>query len=191
MNNQTVSFDDELLIVVDKDDNIIDYKPKDECHAGDAILHRAFSIFIFNEANELLLQKRSKEKPLWPKFWSNSCCSHPRKGESRDEAAVRRLKEELGFTTDLKHLYTFDYFAPYSGNGSEREVCAVYLGFYDGKLNSNPTEVADTRWVHMDELTESMETYPERYTPWFKMEWERLLSDFSNEISGNISQSQS
>ena len=80
-NNNIVSFDDEKLIVVDKDDNILDYKTKAECHAGKGILHRAFSIFIFNEKKQLLIHKRSGSKQLWPYFWSNSCCSHPRKGE--------------------------------------------------------------------------------------------------------------
>ncbi len=178
MNSTKVSFDDELLIVVDENDNIIDYKSKDICHQGDALLHRAFSIFIFNENNELLLQQRSSEKPLWPKYWSNSCCSHPRKGESRDEAANRRLYEELGISADLGHVYTFNYFAPYSDQGAEREVCAVYVGYFTGQLDVNETEVADTEWIGIDELTESIKNSPDQYTPWFKMEWERLLNDF-------------
>ena len=127
-NTQQVSFDDEMLILVDEKDNITGYKNKLECHEGEGILHRAFSIFIFNDAGELLLQKRSAQKHLWPNYWSNSCCSHPRKGEELENATQRRLAEELGISTPLKHLFTFQYYAPYKNIGSEREMCAVFIG---------------------------------------------------------------
>ena len=96
MSHNVVSFDNEKLILVDKYDNVLGYKSKAECHEGEGILHRAFSIFIFNDKNQLLLQKRSAKKLLWPLYWSNSCCSHPRKGENYETATHRRLKEELG-----------------------------------------------------------------------------------------------
>ena len=104
MPNNVVSFDDEKLILVDKDDNVLGYKDKLSCHEGDGILHRAFSIFIFNKKKQLLLQKRSDQKLLWPLFWSNSCCSHPRQGEDYETAIHRRLKEELNIDTELKNL---------------------------------------------------------------------------------------
>ena len=95
-NDQIVSFDDEKLILVDESDNILGYETKVKAHEGIGILHRAFSLFIFNDKKELLIQKRSQDKPLWPMFWANSVCSHPRKGEEYDTAIHRRLKEELG-----------------------------------------------------------------------------------------------
>ncbi len=113
-----VSFDNELLICVDQDDNVIDYKTKVECHAGEAILHRAFSIFIFNDQGDVLIQQRSDQKPLWPLIWSNTCCSHPRKGETVEDAAHRRLKEEMGLEADLKYLFKFRYHVPYKDKGA-------------------------------------------------------------------------
>ena len=95
--------------MVDSDDNILGYKSKLECHQGKGILHRAFSIFIFNFSGELLLQQRSAQKLLWPSFWSNSCCSHPRPGEDIEEAAHRRLQEELGFDCPLQEVFSFTY----------------------------------------------------------------------------------
>ena len=181
-NNTQVSFDDEMLIVVDEDDNIIDYKDKVTCHRGDGILHRAFSIFIFNDAGELLIHQRSAQKPLWPMIWSNSCCSHPRKGEELENATQRRLAEELGLSTSLKHLYTFRYHARYQNIGSEHEMCAVFIGKSNDKVRVNPTEIAEWRFVPINEVTRELAKHPEKYSPWFKMEWERLMLDFMDEI---------
>lgn len=175
MNDAQVSFDDEMLIVVDKNDNIIDYKDKVTCHRGEGILHRAFSIFIFNDAGEVLIQQRSDQKPLWPLFWSNSCCSHPRKGEDLENATTRRLAEELGISTPLKHLYTFQYHARYETVGSEHEVCAVYIGKSNGPVQVNPNEVAEWKFISINDLTSAMAKAPARYSPWFKMEWEQLM----------------
>ena len=181
-NPEIVSFEDELLIVVDEQDNPVDYKTKAECHDGEAILHRAFSLFIFNSEHELLLQKRSKDKRLWPLYWSNSCCSHPRKGESMELATQRRLEQELGLRTSLTYLYKFTYFAPFGEKGSERELCWVYIGKSDEQVQVNPTEIAEWQYVSIPELNAALESHPENYTPWFKMEWERLQQDFINEI---------
>ena len=117
MPGKVVSFEDEKLILVDENDNAIGYENKDVCHNGAGILHRAFSIFIFNSNNELLLQQRHTDKRLWGAFWSNSCCSHPRKGESYPQATVRRLKEELGLDTKLRYLYRFQYQASFGDKG--------------------------------------------------------------------------
>src|SRR3989339_119662 len=101
----------DLLILVDKRDNILGYEIKEKCHEGPGLLHRAFSIFIFNDKDELFIQKRSKAKLLWPRYWSNTCCSHPRIGESYIQGANRRLVEECGFGTELKYLSKFHYCA--------------------------------------------------------------------------------
>lgn len=181
-NHRQVSFDDEPLILVDKDDRIVGYKDKAACHRGSGILHRAFSIFIFNEKGQVLMQKRSSQKPLWPLYWSNSCCSHPRKGESYEVATRRRLEEELGFTTDLKFLYKFQYQARFNDDGSENELCAVYIGKYDGPVKTNPNEIAEWRFMDVGELDRQLTENPENFTPWFKMEWERLRKDFREEV---------
>ncbi len=162
------------LILVNKNDKITGFEEKSRCHSLKGFLHRAFSIFIFNKRGELLFQQRSRYKPLWPLFWSNSCCSHPRKGEQILATAKRRLQEELGFTTNLKHIYKFYYRAEYKKIGSENEICYVLLGNYDGQVKSNPQEVNDYRWIKIAELKKDILNNPEKYTPWFKKEIKQL-----------------
>jgi len=169
---------DDLLVVVDKQDKVLGYDTKSNCHKNDAKLHRAFSVFIFNRGGELLVQKRSEKKLLWPLYWSNSCCSHPRQDEPYVEAAERRLTEELGFTTKLSYIYKFIYEASFKDVGKESELCAVLIGETDKKIHeikSDPYEVADFKYVNIRELSKNMKRYPERYTPWFKMEFSKLL----------------
>jgi len=179
-NHETVSFDDELLICVDERDNVVGYKTKAECHAGAGILHRAFSIFIFTSDNRLLVQQRSPEKELWDHYWSNSCCSHPRKGETSDQAARRRLEEELGLETDLRYLYKFHYQVPYGDKGSEHEICSVFVGRSDESPTVNPHEIADWRYLDLDTIDHEFSAHSEQYTPWFKMEWARIRSSYQD-----------
>ena len=181
-NSEIVSFDDEMLVVVDENDKIIDYKSKIECHQGNGILHRAFSIFIFNSIGQIIMQKRSEQKLLWPLYWSNSCCSHPRKGESLDTAIHRRLEEELGFDTNLNYLYTFQYQAKFKDVGSENELCAVYIGMSDEQVRVNKNEIAEWRFIDPEELTKEVDDTPDQFTPWFKMEWTRLTKDYEERI---------
>ncbi len=182
MNDRIVSFEDEPLIVVDEQDKILDYKSKAECHKGNGILHRAFSIFIFNHKKQLLLQKRSEQKLLWPLFWSNSCCSHPRKGESYDQATVRRLHEELNIKAPLRFLYKFIYQARYEQIGSEYELCSVYLGRSDQPPDVNPNEIADWKYIDLPQLDEHMALYPDSYSPWFKMEWHSIRTEYIEKL---------
>jgi isopentenyl-diphosphate delta-isomerase len=172
--NKKVSFDDELLVLVNEQDEIIGYKDKLSCHQGSGILHRAFSIFIFNDEGQLLMQQRSKQKNLWPLFWSNSCCSHPRKGERMGRAVSRRLWEELGFRTDLKFVYKFMYQATYNDTGSEHEYCSVFIGKTDKPAQYNINEIADVKYMPAEELDRMVEEDSDELTPWFKMEWEEL-----------------
>lgn len=174
-----VSFDDELLILVDSADNITGYENKAAAHRGRGLLHRAFSIFLFNERGDVLLHKRGATKPLWPGYWTNSCCSHPRKGETYETAVERRLYEELGVSADLTYLYQFQYNADFEGQGSENELCAVFVGRLANtrELNPNPTEIAECRWVSCAELEAWLAAEPDCFTPWFKLEWARLRSD--------------
>lgn len=157
------------LIVVNKKDQVLGYKTKKACHHGRGFLHRAFSILIFNKNGELLLQKRSREKELWPLFWSNSCCSHPVKGEETKMAAEKRLKEELGFTVPLKFLFKFSYEANYKNIGGERELCYIFRGFYEGKVSPKKKEVSGIRWMTLEDLEKEMEKKSEVFTPWFKI----------------------
>jgi len=172
--DEVVSSDDEPLILVDEADREIGHLSKGECHDGDGILHRAFSLFIFNPEGDLLLQQRSAEKRLWPLYWSNSCCSHPRRGETMESATQRRLLQELGMTAALEHLFTFQYRASYLDLGTEHELCWVFAGRTDRPPRPNSTEIADVRWVSGDLLTRELDQRPEVFTPWFVLEWPRV-----------------
>ena len=137
-------------------------------------MHRGFSLFIFNDEGQLLLQRRSAEKPLWPLFWSNSCCSHPRLGETMDEATHRRLDQELGLSCDLNYLYKFRYQAQYGEIGAEHEFCWVYTGKCSHNLRTNGNEVSAWRYVSPTDLDDEIRHRPEAFTPWFLLEWERI-----------------
>ena len=175
-NGDVVSFDNEALIIVDAQDRILGHGTKAELHQGAGTLHRAFSIFLFNDAGHVLLQKRSADKPLWPEFWSNTCCSHPRRGESYGIATSRRLKEELGVEAPLRFTHRFRYQAQFSAEGAEHELCSVYVGRIDGDPMPNPQEVSDWQWISPSALDEWLDTNPENLTPWFKLEWAELRS---------------
>lgn len=182
MRDETVSNASEELILVDELDRQIGAKPKSDCHQGNGILHRAFSIFVFNDKNELLLQQRSAEKPLWPNYWSNTCCSHPRVGESMEEAVVRRLDQELGFHCPVEFLYKFKYQARYGCVGAEHEYCWVYSGRYSGPLDINISEIGDSRYITVADLEAELNENPEQFTPWFKMEWVHIREHFLDRI---------
>jgi isopentenyl-diphosphate delta-isomerase len=175
---EIVSNASEQLILVDDHDREIGFKGKADCHAGFGALHRAFSIFVFNRNNELLLQQRSKSKMLWPGYWSNTCCSHPRRGEVMADAVTRRLKQELGFACPLEYLYKFKYQAQYGAVGAEHELCHVYFGRYDGHVDVNVTEIAAWRFVGVDALERELAATPETFTPWFKMEWVHIKANY-------------
>ncbi len=172
----TVSFDDEALIIVDSQDRILGHGNKAKLHEGAGTLHRAFSIFLFNDQGEVLLQQRSHQKRLWPLFWSNTCCSHPRQGESYGVATRRRLNEELGMTSDLIFTHRFRYQAQFDEWGAEHELCSVYVGKAHGDPAVNPREIADWQWVTPHALDAWIEKTPETLTPWLKMEWQALRS---------------
>jgi 1-deoxy-D-xylulose-5-phosphate synthase len=174
---------EESLVLVDADDRAIGYKSKDVCHAGDGLLHRAFSVFIFNSKKQLLMQKRSSEKLLWPLYWSNSACSHPRKGEDGKAAAMRRAKEELGIKVSLRQLFKFQYHARFKSVGSEREVCTVFLGKTDAPVKFNPSEIKEVKYIDMKTLNRNIRLHPEAYTPWFKTEWKRIRRDYKAAIN--------
>ncbi len=181
--NAIVSDDAELLVLVDADDQAIGNLDKKSCHDGDGVLHRAFSLFVFNPEGELLMQQRAAGKRLWPGYWSNSCCSHPRQGEDMADAVVRRSAQELGFRVAPSYLYKFEYQASFADEGSEHELCSVFLARHTGAVQVNPTEIDAWQWMSPEVLNQALRDRPGQFTPWFKLEWERLQREFSSELA--------
>ena len=168
----------EELILVDDKDNQIGTEEKMEAHRQGK-LHRAFSIFIFNSNKEMLIHKRAGAKYHSGGLWTNACCSHPAPGEGTEEAAHRRLKEEMGFDCDLKEVTSFTYRAGL-GELTEHEFDHVFVGFYDGEITPDKSEVEDFKYVKLDELRHDIEKNPGKYTAWFiiameKVNWESVL----------------
>lgn len=180
---ENVSSESEKLILVDEHDNEIGTISKADAHDADGTLHRAFSLFIFNDQGELLLQQRSPEKRLWGGYWSNSCCSHPRAGEEMDEAVHRRLEQELGVQAELEFVYKFTYQAGFGDQGAEHELCWVYLGRTSDQVNANASEVSEWRWIKPEALEAEIAGSPKRFTPWFKLEWEQLKAAYGDRLS--------
>jgi len=174
---------EDVLVCVDSDDNVLGYKGKFECHSGEGILHRAFSVFLFNSRHEVLLQQRAPGKRLWPDYWSNSCCSHPRRGERMEHAVSRRLMQELGVAAAVRPLYAFEYHARYLDQGSEHELCSVFAGRFDGAPAPNQDEIASWRFVSPEQLDAEIAADPERFTPWLKLEWARIRAEHGDAIA--------
>ena len=159
---------EENVILVNKDDEQIGLMPKLEAHEK-AVLHRAFSVFVLNSNNEIMLQQRAHHKYHSPLLWTNTCCSHQREGESNVQAGSRRLFEEMGFKTDLKELFHFIYKAPFDNGLTEHELDHVMIGYYDEMPEINPEEVEAWKWMDIEEVRKDMLLHPEIYTVWFKI----------------------
>ena len=170
------------LILVDEEDCTLGFLSKAQCHAGRGVLHRAFSLLIFNAAGELLIQQRSASKRLWPLYWSNSCCSHPRGSETLEAATQRRLQEELGLSCPLKFLFKFQYQAQFDATGAEHELCSVFIGRSSAPLVINVSEVADWRWISPEALQSEIADPARRFTPWFLLEWGRIWQEYRSEV---------
>jgi isopentenyl-diphosphate Delta-isomerase len=177
-----VSSENEPLILVDSSDRAVGELDKAACHDGDGVLHRAFSLFIFDPEGRLLIQQRAPGKRLWPGYWSNSCCSHPRAGETMAEAVGRRLRQELGLEAALHYVYKFEYTARYLDLGTEHELCWVYVGRTTAQPVINSTEIGDWRWIAPADLDAELASHDERFTPWFKLEWRRLKARFGDDL---------
>jgi isopentenyl-diphosphate Delta-isomerase len=177
VSNSTPSESDSLILV-DEADREVGHLDKARCHDGQGVLHRAFSLLIFNDAGELLLQQRSAGKRLWPLYWSNSCCSHPRRAETMETAIHRRLHEELGLRCPLQFLFKFQYQAQFDAAGAEQELCSVFVGRTSDPVRVDPGEIVAWRWISPAALqAELAGPGADRFTPWFVMEWERILRD--------------
>jgi len=159
---------EELVILVDEKDEPIGVMPKMEAHER-GVLHRAFSVFVLNDNNQIMLQQRAYHKYHSPLLWTNTCCSHQRVGETNIEAGSRRLFEEMGFTTELTDLFHFIYKAPFDNGLTEHELDHVLVGRYNESPVINPDEVESWKWMGIEEVKEDIQIHPEIYTVWFKI----------------------
>ncbi|GGF69882.1 isopentenyl-diphosphate Delta-isomerase [Wenyingzhuangia marina] len=166
------------VILVNEQDEQIGIMEKIEAHEK-ALLHRAFSVFVFNDAGELMLQQRAKDKYHSPLLWTNTCCSHQKVGETNIEAGKRRLQEEMGFTTDLKDVCSFIYKAPFDNGLTEHEFDHVLTGIYNEEPNLNPDEAEAYKWMKLEDVKADMQKNPEIYTAWFIIIFEKFYEFIS------------
>ena len=159
---------EERVVLVNPQDEVLGLMEKMQAHEN-ALLHRAFSVFLFNDKGEMLLQQRAAGKYHSPLQWTNACCSHPRENETYLDAAKRRLQEELGISAELTERFNFLYKADVGQGLWEHELDYVFTGEYNGDFALNPEEVADIKYISIDELKREIEEFPERYTEWFKI----------------------
>ncbi|PJJ11005.1 isopentenyl-diphosphate delta-isomerase [Flavobacterium sp. 1] len=160
--------EEEKVILVNELDEQIGLMPKLEAHEK-AILHRAFSVFVLNNQNEIMLQQRAHQKYHSPLLWTNTCCSHQRESETNIQAGNRRLYEEMGFSTELKELFHFIYKAPFDNGLTEHELDHVMIGYYDGEPVINIDEVEAWKWMKIEDVKDDILLNPEIYTVWFKI----------------------
>lgn len=170
----------EEVILVDENDAVLGLMEKMEAHEK-GVLHRAFSVFVLNAKNELLLQQRALTKYHSGGLWTNTCCSHPRNGEDTLAAAHRRLQEEMGFDCEMVKLLDFIYRAELDKGLIEHEFDHVFVGRWEGIPKINKEEVADYAWLDVDVLENDMQQHPEKYTAWFKIIYQKFLSHVRHE----------
>jgi isopentenyl-diphosphate delta-isomerase len=164
---------EEQVILVNENDEELGTMAKMEAHEK-AVLHRAFSVFVMNDNGEIMLQQRAAHKYHSPLLWTNTCCSHQRVGESNIEAGQRRLMEEMGFSTELKELFSFIYKAPFDNGLTEHELDHVMIGLFNAAPDINPEEVAQWKWMRPENIKADIEKNPEVYTAWFKIIFEKF-----------------
>jgi len=170
---------EEHVILVDENDTPVGLMEKIEAHEK-ALLHRAFSVFIFNKKGELMLQQRAVSKYHSPLLWTNTCCSHQREGETNIEAGKRRLQEEMGFSTDLKEVFSFIYKAPFDNGLTEHELDHVMIGFYDDAPKLNKEEAEAYKWMPLEDVKKDIEENPQLYTAWFKIIFKKSYEKLSH-----------
>lgn len=159
---------EEKVVLVDEKNEVVGLMPKMEAHEK-GLLHRAISILLYNAKGEMLIQQRAKSKYHWPLIWSNAVCSHPRENENFQEAAERRLKEELNINCSLEEVYRFIYKATDEQTGLiEHEYDVVYKGIYNEEIPFNPEEIESIRWITLDKLSQEIEEQPNVFSFWFK-----------------------
>jgi len=159
---------EEKVVLVNEKDDQLGLMNKMEAHQK-AVLHRAFSVFVFNQKGELLLQQRAHDKYHSPGLWTNTCCSHQRDGESNIVAGKRRLEEEMGFSCDLEEMFWFVYKASFDNGLTEHELDHVMIGYFDEDPKINEDEAASFKWMLLEDVKKDIEMHPELYTEWFKI----------------------
>lgn len=174
-----------VLILVNEQDEPIGKMEKMEVHQK-GLLHRAFSVFIFNKKGEMLLQKRAAGKYHSPGLWTNACCSHPQPGYEIIPAATLRLQEEMGFTTSLEKAFYFIYKATFDNGLTEYEYDHVLLGNYDGPINPNAEEVEDYRYLPLTEIKNLLQSNPSDYTTWFKIAIPKIEDYLASQIANRV-----
>jgi isopentenyl-diphosphate delta-isomerase len=162
------------VILVDENDTPLGVIEKMEAHQK-ALLHRAFSVFIFNADGEMLLHKRADSKYHSAGLWSNACCSHPKPGEDCQAAAEKRLQEEMGIITSLLKAFEFIYKAPFDDGLTEYEFDHVFVGVYDGEIIIDKDEVSDYYYAATEKIKNDIATHPEMYTEWFKIAFPKVM----------------
>lgn len=168
---------EEYVVLVNPEDEVLGLMEKQQAHIN-GLLHRAFSVFLFNDKGEMLLQKRASEKYHSPSQWTNAVCSHPRDGESYLEGAKRRVKEELGIEAELSEKFNFIYKADVGGGLWEHELDYVFTGTYNEDFNLNTNEVEKVRYISVKDLDQEIADHPERFTEWFKIILEEYKHNF-------------
>lgn len=164
---------EEQVILVNEKDEPIGLMPKMQAHE-EALLHRAFSVFVLNDKNEIMLQQRAAGKYHSPLLWTNTCCSHQREGETNIQAGKRRLQEEMGFSVELKELFSFIYKAPFDNGLTEHELDHVMVGYSNNAPAINKEEVEDWKWMGIEAVKEDMQQQPGIYTEWFKIIFDKF-----------------
>ncbi|MAN58213.1 MAG: isopentenyl-diphosphate delta-isomerase [Flavobacteriaceae bacterium] len=167
--------EEEKVVLVNERDEKIGLMPKQEAHIK-GLLHRAFSVFVLNDKNELMIQQRALHKYHSPGLWTNTCCSHQRDGETTLAAGKRRLQEEMGFTTQLKETTSFIYKAPFDNGLTEHEYDHILIGAYNDSPNINPDEVASWKWMALEDIKNDMKAQPNAYTAWFKIIFDKFYN---------------
>jgi isopentenyl-diphosphate delta-isomerase len=167
------------IVLVDEKDRVLGLKEKLSAHKIPVPLHRAISIVIFNkDKSKMLITQRAKGKPTWPLFWTNAVCSHPYPDETYQDAAKRRLTEELGISVPLKDVLNFIYSWNMDGSvWGENELDHTFVGEYDGEIDPDPNEVENYEWINISELMKDLKVHPEKYTPWFKIILDKMTKE--------------
>lgn len=165
------------VVLVDENDQVLGTMEKLKAHQ-EGRLHRAFSVLIFNDNDEMLIHKRASGKYHCGGMWTNACCSHPRLGESPKDAAIRRMQEEMGFTTAIDFVGKFIYKTSFDNGLIENELDHVFVGKFNGEPVPNPEEVEDYRYIRIEDLKEEIKKEPQNYTVWFK----KIVEEYLNEM---------
>jgi isopentenyl-diphosphate delta-isomerase len=176
---------EQQVILVNEADDAIGVMGKMEAHQK-GVLHRAFSVFIFNSKGRMLLQQRALSKYHGANLWTNTCCSHPYPGERTEEAAQRRLQEEMGFIANIKEIFSFTYKAQVENGLIEHEYDHVFAGEHEGSIESNKNEVAAYSYEEMDEVKQRIQQQPEKFTAWFKIAFPKIEAWWKEEYGSKL-----